>query len=293
MKFDFSGLVAQGLIIKKPLNNGLFLYKYHNRVFYDNLWHLDPLLREARGIILDVEDNVVVYPFTKLFDLGENGTTVHPDTFVRAVRKVNGFMATATKYKGEVIYGTTGTIGSDFAKLAKSVILEYCPNFEVIAGEGVTFIFEICHHSDPHIVQEDEGAYLIGMRDTSTGVLVTESWLDSTSAVLKGIKRPTHFTESFSGCQNLLNLVDHEGYIIQDAVTDLPLVKLKSPYYLFKKWATRGNSAKVFNEQVLAHVDEEYYPIIKLIREQYTKESWDALTEQEKNGIVSTMIEEM
>lgn len=75
----FEHLVNQGLVKEKKYPNGLRVFKYSRKVFYDALWNTDPLLLEARGMVLDADGNKVMWPFTKVFNFKENGTTCEPD----------------------------------------------------------------------------------------------------------------------------------------------------------------------------------------------------------------------
>ena len=107
MKFNVDDLVAKNLVTKKTYTEGPFaglsVLKYKNNVFWDNLWHTDPRLLECRGMVVDAEDNVVIWPFTKIFDRFENNTDVPQDQLVCVPRKINGFMAAMSVYNGEII----------------------------------------------------------------------------------------------------------------------------------------------------------------------------------------------
>ncbi|WP_225388713.1 hypothetical protein, partial [Escherichia coli] len=70
------------------------------------LWSIDSRLLECRGIVVDADDNVVIWPFTKIFNRFENGTDLPADELVDVVRKVNGFMASVGVYKGQLIVST-------------------------------------------------------------------------------------------------------------------------------------------------------------------------------------------
>ena len=87
-------------------------------------------------------------------------------------------------YNGKPIYSTTGSLDSDFAKLAKDVIEDQLTISDTtFFKKGYTFIFEICHPDDPHIVSEDIGAYLIGIQYHKTGKMLSEQCLDDYSEV--------------------------------------------------------------------------------------------------------------
>lgn len=298
MKFNVDDLVAKNLVTKKTYTEGPFaglsVLKYKNNVFWDNLWHTDARLLECRGMVVDAEDNVVIWPFTKIFNRFENGTDLPPDQQVVCIRKVNGFMATAAIHKDKLLVSTTGTLDSEFSDLARKHLEKM--NFDDISfREDYTFIFEICDSSDPHIVEEKEGAYLIGVRDLAlNGVMVEEHKLDRIAEVI-GAKRPQWDVVPFGDVVHNVKRVQHEGYVIRNVGTDDEnselLLKIKSPHYLAKKFLMRGSQNKwdmIWDnpQNAKQRIDEEYYELLDHIREYYSKEAWAAMDSQERRQVV-------
>lgn len=247
---------------ESTLYPGLFVLKYARRVFYDNLWNEH--LEECRGLVVDSNWNIVVHPFTKIYNHGENGATMHDEDYVSAVRKVNGFMAAVTVHNGEAIVSTTGSLDSDFVRYAKEMlgnILEEIVEFRSRQSSEFTFIFEICHPSDPHIIPEEVGAYLIGMRDLAgivlSGPMLDENKLDVWARCI-GAKRPDWTTGPFEEFTKTVKTVSHEGYVIRRLDDDYTL-KIKSPYYLTLKAMARKKDILSLDK---TRVDEEYYPLL-------------------------------
>ena len=144
-------------------------------MFWSNLWHLDDRILECRGTVVDEDNNVVVLPFKKVFNYGENGVTVDPEREVIIPEKINGFMAAATMTEEYgLIVSTTGTLDSEYATLARKHLQHLDNNPYIGLPYGETYLFEICDKSDPHIVEEKEGAWLIGVRSHKSGLLKTE-----------------------------------------------------------------------------------------------------------------------
>ena len=150
--------------MRETSSPGLFVIKYSKRVFFDNLWN--EFLEECRGLIVDADWNPVVRPFKKVYNFGENGASYDRDRMMYVERKVNGFMGAATYVSSvdQVIYSTTGSLDSDFAVIVRKWLSKYEDYFR--QNSGHTFLFEICDASDPHIIPEVEGVYLIGMRSS-------------------------------------------------------------------------------------------------------------------------------
>lgn len=82
-KFNVDDLIQEGLVKKKAYTEGkykgLSVLKYDRKVFFNNLWNKDKRLLDCRGIVVDENNNIISYPFTKVFNLFENGTKVERD----------------------------------------------------------------------------------------------------------------------------------------------------------------------------------------------------------------------
>lgn len=272
---------------------GLFVVKYKRNVFWDNLWN--DVLVECRGLVVDADWDIVVQPFTKIFNRGENGTDIDRDADVVAIRKVNGFMAAATYVKGHgVVISTTGSLDSDFVTLAEQWITDQVKQV-VEQNFGYTFIFEIVDPSDPHIVREEPGAYLIGARQipadedymSSEGV---EVWLDIVARDM-GVFRPEWVNARFSAVVDAAKTCQHEGFVVYSKDQAL---KIKSPYYLTSKFFARKSEEKLLKgledqQWFRTVVEEEMYPVIDYLAT--IKEDFVAQNEQQRLATVQAFIE--
>ena len=255
----------------------LSVVKYKRKVFYDNLW--TPELMELRGLVIDRDWNVIVRPFTKVFNRGERGTDIPLDMPVIAVRKVNGFMAAVTNTKKYgVIVSTTGSLDSPFVDMAKEMLPVWCSTLQ--SSHHYTYLFEICHPNDPHIVTEQPGAYLIGIRYVYSGYEEQESELDDVSTM-----RPEWKYCLFRDVLEMSKTCKHEGYMVR--AENGTVLKLKSPYYLTKKFFARVNSNKLtpgWLTQNKHTFDEEFYPLIDNILENLEK--FQALDETQRKQYI-------
>lgn len=247
---------------------GLFVLKYTRRVFYENLWHLNPLLLECRGLVVDKDYNVVIKPFTKVFNHHENGTNIDSDELCTAVRKVNGFLGVATyapQISDNVIYSTTGSLDSDFAILAEKHI-DWMSSF-IKEQKPSTWLFEVCDESDPHIIPEIEGAHLIGCI-RQDGRQEDEIYLDSIADYI-GCERPEAIHSIlFSDIVQETKNCKHEGFMVYGHESGTAL-KIKSPYYLATKFLARAGEAKITDllirnnrQEFRRRFDEEFYDLI-------------------------------
>lgn len=289
MKFNVDDLVTQRLVRKKTYTEGEFkglsVLKYHNKVFYNNLWYLDNRLLECRGMVVDEDDNIITWPFTKIFNLGENNTIVGGNTPVIAVPKINGFMAAMTKYKGGWLVSTTGSLDSEYVGIARRHLMTLDLKY---LTEGNTYLFEICDRNDPHIVFEEEGPYLIGVRGVDGDLF---SYNLSTLRQQLGCKEVEPFKWGLFGDIKEELLSSHkEGWMLLNYEGTV-ICKLKTPHYLSKKAVMRLGTSKLdlmFNntKEFIKRVDEEFYPLVFNITKEFDIGTWKDYSEQQRRSYI-------
>lgn len=262
---------------------GLFVRKYKKKVFYDSLWN-DELI-EARGRVETEAGQVVIRPFTKVFNDGERADVkIDDNDRCVEVRKVNGFMAAATFVSSvaDVVVSTTGSLDSPFVDMATELmtddVFSYIRSMHTVLP--ATFLFEVVHPDDPHIIKEDVGVYLIGYRvvnDESPYSTDTEKEriLDDVARVMN-VKRPEWKVCSFGDIKADVKQCQHEGYMAYSLETGVAL-KLKSPHYLTLKAAARRKDIALLDK---SRVDEEFYDLIDHLHQNI--EEFNALDEQQR-----------
>lgn len=282
MQYEFADLEAKELVNIKNYANGLSVVKYNRKVFYDNLWEEDSRLLDARGLVLDKKGNVVAQPFRKIFNIGENGTTIDPEEQYIAVDKINGFMFAVTKTEWfGTVFSTTGSLDSDFVLMGRKHI---APNILERMEVGLTYVFECCDRHDPHPIIEESGLYLIGVHD-----LITRKWLDEKMldvvAFGMGFKRPKWWLMTGSEITQSVKTYNREGYIIRNKSGSF-IGKMKTKHYLFVKFASRCNVNKLFDVNWKQTFDEDFWYAIEKIHSSYTKEQWQFFSKERKLFIV-------
>ena len=262
---------------------GLFVKKYKRKVFYDNLWDDD--LIESRGKVMLKDGTIVVNPFTKIFNYGENGITIPDNEECLWVQKINGFMAAATYVPvlGKVIVSTTGSLDSEFVDMAEKYITQDIKESMSTELKGYTALFEVCDPSDPHIINEEPGLYLIGLREVNNtdsyySDIHKEKLLDLYAAKW-GIKRPIYDTAStFESIRVANKLARDEGVVVY--AKNGTVLKMKTPYYL----ATKAIARRADIMKLSVHcIDEEFYPLIDYVK---AIPGFSALSEQDRIDII-------
>lgn len=262
----------------------LEIRKYSKHVFFDNLWDTDPQLLESRGHVYTTDGRRVVNTFTKIFNYMERGTTIDPEHDVLCVRKVNGFMASATYVAEleELIIATSGSFDGEYVDMAKEYLMNDEVKHTVRIHPQFTFIFEIVHPSNPHIIVEEHGAYLIGIRSIASEDAYHSSpgWeriMDKEATRMK-VKRPEWYTSTFKEVVEQSKVVQHEGFVVYDISSEsTQALKIKSPFYLTNKAAAR---IKDIETLLKSRVDEEYYPLIDYLKAHH--ETFNILDEQSR-----------
>ena len=274
-KDELKKYVAEsGLVNMKPAGDGIFVLKYKKKVFYDNLWN--DYIAECRGSIVDADFNLVAYPFTKIYNYGieKEAPKLNKEEMVTAFRKVNGFMVACTWYNGDVLVSTTGSTDSDYVGYAKEMMLTHAPwadwqmAFSTNDMQGMTVMFECIHPSDPHIVPEKAGMYVLGYRENTW-----RSQVGHDPFMLQELGRmfncfvPESTTTNMARLEQMAKECKHEGFVFYTA--DGVSAKIKSPYYLTSKWVARNprtDKLVDLNKDIKHNLDEEYYPLVDAIR---------------------------
>ena len=281
------------LIIRKESirHPGLFVRKYSRQVFFDNLWHTDPNLVESRGHVETEDGHVVICPFTKIFNRFENGIDIDRDEMCLSIRKVNGFMAAVTwvDYVADVVVSTTGSLDSDFVLMAEDILGDRVKQHVKTMRNFMkgTYIFEIVHPDDPHIIPEKVGAYLIGFRESvERGPYFTtpnlEAILDD-EAKSMDVMRPSWTMSRFSTIVDETKICKHEGFVVYGQKSKRVL-KIKSPYYTAKKACSRVKDISKLDKR---KVDEEFYPLIDYLN---TIDNFNEMNEESKKKIIEDFL---
>jgi hypothetical protein len=279
----------------------LYVLKYKNKCFYKNIWNR--YIEVCRGLVIDKDYNIIVNPFDKIYNFGieSNAPKVDDSEVILAVRKINGFMSAVSKYNGELIVSTTGSLDSDFANLAKSWINKSTFFNDIL--EGQTYLFEVVDPSDPHIIQETSGLYFIGQRSNEFNSKINyvtalnlylssdpnyRSSFNQDEYTNKGIVILPQIITTLGELKQHVKTVKHEGYVFY--TKDGRASKIKSPFYLVSKFFARKKDIHdLFSKNVKNRIDEEFYPLVDYIKK--NKDEFSLLSEQDRLVYIRTFLE--
>jgi hypothetical protein len=277
-----SDLIQIKRSVKYP---NLRVIKYRKKVFYDNLWHTNKLLLDCRGLVIDDDYNIVVHPFRKIFNYGENGTTINDDEMVTAHRKINGFMGCVTNYNGQAIFSTTGSLDSVYCDYIKGMIPKnFLDSYVFKMDNTKTWLFEIVHPLDPHIIKDHHGAWFLGSKYPTWREEERIDFMRIDRQMLSGefgFKMPLMFNDTFGYVKDITKTCMHEGYVVYGKDTAL---KIKSPYYKTTKFLARVSNDKLIQriekQTIKQFIDEEFYGIVDYIADNICV--YQDMVEQEK-----------
>jgi T4 RnlA family RNA ligase len=173
-------------------NENELLIRYGLAEMQAGMWE-DPnsIYRECRSLVIDLyNDEIIVSPFRKFFNLDEveenKLANIQKELanakIVEYSDKKDGSMQSARWYNGEIkMYGSMALKSEDSWRLADgySRLTDNHKQF-IQEHKEYTIIFEYISLADAHVVKykkEDEGLYLIGMRNVYTGQELTYAQL--------------------------------------------------------------------------------------------------------------------
>jgi len=157
------------------------LIKGGNNDIYSNS---NSIYREMRGLTIDIEnDAIVLCPFRKFFNINEIEETnidivkgyLKNAKDVEITNKLDGSLLSVAYYDNHFVLGGTGSLDANTNFRLKEAETMLSDNHKqmIMDNADKTFIFEYISLNDRHIVvytKEQEGIYLIGVRNITNGV---------------------------------------------------------------------------------------------------------------------------
>ena len=163
------------------------VYDGETEVSGEDFWDRhDGFYRECRSVVIDIEKEcIVLCPFAKFFNINELEETsleniqrrIDKAKVIEFSDKLDGSMQSARWYEDKIIMAGSQAINPNISwRLQDGYrMIRELPGYEMMlkAFPTITFIFEYISMKDAHVVKykkEQEGLYLIGMRDVNTGM---------------------------------------------------------------------------------------------------------------------------
>ena len=228
-----------GLKIKRKGPYAIFNYSFDSQFS-------DPVVQEARGIILDTERlEVVCWPFRKFGNFNESYADDIDWNTACVQEKVDGSIIKLwfSEREGRWIFSTNGTIDAADASIEDSRnglnfldAIRSADNYSDIDTEALdrdkTYIFELVGPETQVVVRYDRPMlYHTGTRNNITG-----QETDEDIGIIRPERYPLQSLEECTAAAKKLNSggegVEYEGFVVVDAAWNR--VKVKSPDYILK-----------------------------------------------------------
>ncbi len=173
MKIDlakYNEYVERRLITRREHpNGGLLIWNYTPLAQYSKTW--DDVTLQARGLITDLDGNIVARPFSKFFNYGEYSGTL-PDEPFTVHEKLDGSLGIMYFKDHEYSLATRGSFESDQAKKGTQMLRQYMrANGDDWIDPYYTYLFEIIYPSNRIVVDygRAERLVLLAAIHTETG----------------------------------------------------------------------------------------------------------------------------
>ena len=232
--------------LKVKQHNNFILIRYGMDEMHESMWtNPESVYRECRSVVIDVvNEQLVLAPFRKFFNLSEVEENklenilnkIESAKSIEITDKLDGSMQNARYYDGNIFI--SGSMALDrnsswrledgYSRLTKShkKMISENPDF--------TFVFEYISIKDAHVVNylpEQEGMYLIGMRNVFTGKQLSYKEVQS-YATMYGVpmtKIENRCFEEIMQDVKRLKSSEKEGWVLN---IDGHMIKLKCDDYV-------------------------------------------------------------
>lgn len=218
------------LNIEVKKEDSLALFKYKIDADFSN-----PLVQEARGIILNLKRNcVAAWPFRKFGNYGESYADKIDWSSARVQEKLDGSIMKLYYLYGRWELATNGTIdamtvsnqqGYNFGEMGYKTLYEQGLDYDKL-NKNYTYIFELTSPNNQIVVPYKETTmWHIGTRNNITGkeLIVDIGMPKPKEYPLYSLDDCIAFAKTFSASE-------HEGFVVVDK--NWNRVKVKSPDYI-------------------------------------------------------------
>lgn len=260
MKFIIpEAYIKDGWVTKrKHPDLSLWIYNYTPKTQFDKHW--DEITTQCRGLILDINNNVVAIPFKKFFNYGELPQETLPKLPFTVTEKIDGSLIIICRYEKNIIISTRGSFTSQQAQRAKEIWYNKYSNLESNILENYTYLFELVDPENKIIVDYGDTSDLIALEYTNNDLLQYNY-----------LTHPFNFTKQYTHFDNIEqvnNFEPHwenrEGYVIK--FSNGYRIKVKSMEYFRLHKIISNLSEKTIWESLknndaldLQNIPDEFY----------------------------------
>lgn len=205
----------------------LYIYNYTQTAQFERVWN--DVTRRCRGLITDIDGNVVARPFPKFFNLGEHDISELPIGDVQVTDKLDGSLGILYPTPSGHAIATRGSFDSEQAMHATRIWEQrYAHRFS--PDPSWTMLFEIIYPSNRIVVDYDglDDLVLLGAVNNADGCSIP------LAVVSRGWPGPVVDELPYRSLQDALSApqrANREGIVVHFMAEDLR-VKIKQDEYV-------------------------------------------------------------
>ena len=223
-------------LIHTKHSDSLVCFKYASEADFS-----DPLVCEARGIIIDLDEHeVVCWPFDKFFNLQEQYAAVIDWNSAKVLEKIDGSMIKLFWYKEAWRFATSSTCDAKDASIQGHNDITYADIISRAENIGdipfsklnkdYTYIFELVSPQNQIVIRYEKTLlFYLAARNNKTGEEVDNElpgFIKPKSYSLRTLEECVEAAETL----NDGNAIEKEGFVVVDKNHNR--VKIKSPAYV-------------------------------------------------------------
>jgi hypothetical protein len=218
MKYNLSDisdyLEGDYVIAQRHPTLPLLIYNYSRTTQFSGIW--DDITLNCRGLVLDLEGNVIAKPFPKFFNYEEHTAENSklppiPNESFEVYEKMDGSLGIFFHYEGEWHMATRGSFTSEQAIKGMEIAKKY--NYDRFCVPGFTYLFEIIYPENRIVVDygKEERLVLLGIINPKGEELPYEEIADDGWDIVMKYKT---WGEDWETLKKEISK-DNEGYVIR------------------------------------------------------------------------------
>lgn len=255
----------------------LLIFNYSHKCQYAKAW--DEYTKMTRGLITDLEGNVVARPFRKFFNMEEYQNEIpiisrQEEMFIYP--KYDGSLGIQYYDGNEVRISTRGSFGSDQAKWATEWMQKQGFKRNDFL-DGKTYLYEIIYKENRIVVdyKNEEMLVLLAVVDTETGEENPRLFEDEASRLKLRVAKHIDYISLEHVVKNISE--DEEGYVLHWPYQDNFRLKVKGAEYVrLHRLLTQVSSKSIWEllknnqplDEVIERVPDEFYTWVKKTKEE-------------------------
>jgi len=154
--------------VKKHPTEELWIYNYTPSAAYSRVWNEVTLI--CRGLVLDVEYNIIARPFRKFFNVEELDPEIIPKLPFDVYEKMDGSLGIVFCWKNRWIIATRGSFESEQAIKGQEILNR--SNISALSPD-YTYMFEIIYPENRIVINYDfEDLVLLACIEPKSGIEV-------------------------------------------------------------------------------------------------------------------------